>query len=149
MRAFLAKVGNVRLKWPTALLLVFGGGALIAAFLIGVSDNLPGLALVYAAVTAFLLAWAHTWRSLKRFLVLLGLSLLGFPLAVVLHNLFYALAELAAEFAGLAWVLGMLEVAFFLVAILVCPPGILVGAVGSVVLAIHRFRQNRSTVRQG
>ncbi len=55
---------------------------------------------------------------------------------MVLHNLFYALAELASDFVGLVQFLGLLEVLFFLVAVVICPPGALVGAVGAAVMAI-------------
>jgi hypothetical protein len=78
----------------------------------------------------------------KSFLILLVASLVGFPLAVVLHNGFYALAEVASDVLGLSQVLGFLEVVFFLIAIFVCPPGVLIGAVGSVVLALSRFRRD-------
>jgi len=134
---------SARSQWTTLLLFATGGCALVAALLVGVADNLPGLVLCYVAVTAFLLALVHTWRSAKRYLILLVASLLGFPLAVILHNLFYALSEVAAEFVGLVQVLGLLEVGFFLVAVLVCPPGALIGAVGAVVTAILGARQKQ------
>jgi hypothetical protein len=130
-----------RRRWTTLLFLAIGALALVAALLVGINDNPPGLILIYTAVTAFLLAWVHPWRSVKRFLILLGASLLGFPVAAVLHNLFYALAELAAEFVGLAQVLGFLDGVFFLIGVLVCPPGILVGAVGAAATAILRARR--------
>ena len=128
-----------RRRLTSLLLLAIGALALIVAFVVGIGDNPPGLALMYTAVTAFLLAWVHPWRSIRRFVILLLASLIGFPVAVVLHNLFYALAELAAEFAGLVQVLGLLEGFFFIVAVVICPPGIIVGVLGAVILAIrHR-----------
>jgi hypothetical protein len=130
-------------RWTTLLLLALGAIAMIAAFVVGINDNPPGLALTYLSVTAFFLAWVHPWRSVKRFLVLLGACLVGFPVAVVLHNLFYALSELAAQFALLAQLLGFLEGVFFIGAVLVCPPGVVVGAVGAVALAILRFLRAR------
>ena len=99
--------------------------------------------LVYLAVSAWIVAFAHRWRRVKGFLILLAASLVGFPLSVVLHNVFYALAEVASDVAGLSQALGFLEVVFFLIALLVCPPGVLIGAVGSVVLALSRFRRER------
>ena len=134
---------SARCHRTTLLLFTTGGCALVAALLVGVADNLPGLVLCYVAATAFILALVHTWRSAKRYLILLVASLLGFLLTVVLHNLFYALSEVASEYVGLVQVLGLLEVAFFLVAVLVCPPGALVGAVGAVVTAILRARQKQ------
>jgi hypothetical protein len=81
----------------------------------------------------------------KSFLILLVASLAGFPVAVVLHNVFYALAQVASDIVGLSHVLEFLEVVFFLVAILVCPPGVLIGAVGSAVLALSRRWRERNS----
>ena len=127
----------------TLVLLVVGCAFLAAALVIGVGDNPPGLVLVYLAVSAWIVAFAHRWRRVKSFLILLAASLVGFPLSVVLHNVFYALAEVASDVVGLSQALGLLEVVFFLVALLVCPPGVLIGAVGSVVLALSRYRRKR------
>ena len=101
--------------------------------------------LVYLAVSAWIVTFAHRWRRVKTFLILLVASLVGFPLSVVLHNVFYALAEVTSDVVGLSQALGFLEVAFFLIAVLVCPPGVLIGAVGSVVLALARFWKEQSS----
>jgi hypothetical protein len=127
----------------TLLLIAAGIASLSAAIVVGIPDNPPGLALVYLAVTAWILAYAHRWRQVRSFLLLLGASLLGFPLAVVLHNLLYALGTLVADVAALRLVLGSLEGAFFLVAVLVCPPGVAIGALGSLVLAMQKWRDAR------
>jgi hypothetical protein len=129
-----------RQKSVTLLLVAAGLVSLSAAIILGIPDNPPGLALVYVAVTDWILAFALRWRQVRSFLILLGASLLGFPLAVVLHNLFYALGIMVADVAPLRVVLGWLEVGFFLLAVLVCPPGVLIGAAGSLVLAIRRVR---------
>jgi hypothetical protein len=131
-------------RW-TLVLLAVGGVFLAAGLVVGVADNPPGLVLVYLAVTAWIAAFAHRWRRAKRFLVLLVASLVAFPLSVVLHNVFYALASVASNVVGLSQLLVVLEVVFFLIAVLVCPPGALIGAAGSVVLAISRFRRDRSS----
>ena len=116
-----------------------------AAFAIGISDNLPGLALCYLAVAAFILAFVHTWRQVRRFLILLGASLVGFLIFVVLHNLFYALAQISAHIVVLGQLLEYLHAVFFLVAILVCPAGFLIGAAGSVAMAVMRARGKRTS----
>ena len=66
-------------------------------------------------------------------MILLGASLIGFPLFVLLHNLFYGLGQVAADVIVLGTLLEFLHAVFFLVAIMVCPAGVLIGAVGSVV----------------
>jgi len=130
-----------KLRWTTLALIAVGCAFLAAGLVIGIADNPPGLALVYLAVSAWIAAFAHRWRRVRSFLILLVASLVGFPLAVVLHNGFYALAEVASAVVGLSQVLAFLEVVFFLIAIFVCPSGVLIGAVGSVVLALSCSHQ--------
>jgi hypothetical protein len=127
----------------TLVLLVAGFAFLAASLVIGIGDNPPGLVLVYLAVSAWIVAFAHRWRRVKSFLILLAASLVGFPLSVVLHNVFYALAEVVSDVVGLSQALGFLEVVFFLLALLVCPSGALIGAVGTAVLALSRLRRER------
>ena len=133
MKRLLGLTGMKRTRKVTLVLVTICCVSLIVAFLVGISDNLPGLLLCYVAVTALILAFVHTWRQVKRFLILLGASLIGFPLFVILHNLFYGLGQVAADIIVLGYLLECLNAVFFLVAIMVCPPGVLIGAVGSVV----------------
>ena len=133
--------GTHKLRCSTLALIAVGCAFLAAGLVIGIGDNPPGLVLVYLAVSTWIAAFAHRWRRVKSFLILLVASLIGFPLSAVLHNVFYALAEVASDVVGLTQVLVFLEVVFFLIALFVCPPGVLIGAVGSVVLALSRFRR--------
>ena len=136
------KAGN-RDRRATLILIAMGCGFLAAALLIGVNDNPPGLALVYLAVAAWILAFARRWRRVRSFVILLGVGLVGFLLSVILHNLLYALSELAADMVVLSRVLGFLGVVFFIFGVLVCPPGVLIGVVGSVVMAVRDRRRKR------
>lgn len=133
--------GTHKLRYLTIALIALGCAFLAAGLVIGISDNPPGLVLVYLAVSSWIVAFAHRWRRVKSFLILLVASLVGFPLFAVLHNVFYGLAEVTSDVVGLTQALGFLEVVFFLIALFVCPPGVLIGAVGSVVLALSRFRR--------
>ena len=113
----------------TLAFLVIGALSLAGGLLVGIDDNPPGLLLVYGAVTSFILAFAHRWREPRRFILLLGLSFLGFVVFAVLHNVFYAVGESSS----VSWVTSLMEVLHvgsFLVAVLICPPGILVGLIG-------------------
>ena len=64
--------------------------------------------------------------KLKKFLILTGSSATGFFISVLLHNLIYGL------FIAIFGVGD--ELVFFLLAIIICPIGFLVGAVGSIIL---------------
>ena len=74
---------------------------------------------------------------LKKFFLLTGASSAGFFVFVLLHNVIYGLF---IHWFGADFWKGGDEPFFFIMAIIVCPVGFLVGAVGSIVLAIRNFR---------
>ncbi len=64
--------------------------------------------------------------KLKAYLLLTGFSSAGFFIAIILHNLIFAL-------------FGVEEAVFFIIAIVICPICFLIGAIGSIVM----FRRKR------
>ena len=115
---------------------------LTAAFFVGISGNPPGLFLCYLATAALILAFVHRWRKLKSFLILLGISIIGFVVFVILHNVFYAFAEMTADIIILNYLLEFLHAVFFLIAVLVCPTGLLIGTIG--IAAVFFKKENIS-----
>jgi len=92
---------------------------------------LLGLALLILSVR-----WKQ--RTLLRvFWILAGASTAGFALGSVLHNAFYALATVTGKWPILNAAMEVLEVAFFLIATLLCPVAFLVGTVGAIVLLVR------------
>jgi hypothetical protein len=90
-----------------------------------------------------LLLLSVRWKQrtlLRTFWILAGASTAGFALGSVLHNVFYALAEITGQWPILSTAMGVLEVAFFLIAILLCPVAFLVGTVGAIVLIVRQSR---------
>lgn len=124
----------------TLIFLAICGAAAIAAALVGISDNPPGIFLALAAAVAFVLAFVHPWRTAKQFGRLLLASVLGLPLFVILHNVFEALAGMAEDIAILHGLLDGLGGAAFMLATLVCPAAFLVSVVALVVLIRNRRR---------
>ena len=114
---------------------------LIGAFIVGISDNLPGLTLCYIASVSIILAFVHSWRRIKYFSILSVASLVGFFVFAVLHNVFYALGQMVADINILRQLLDFLHALFFLIAILVCPAGFLVGIFGSIAATIAYFKK--------
>jgi len=104
----------------------------LVALAVGVSDNPPGLILMYIAITCLASALVWTWRAPRRFWILLGLALLAFPVGVFLHNLFYAFGTLAAGNKILVSLIGFLEVVFFITAVMVAGPTALVALTGGI-----------------
>ena len=64
---------------------------------------------------------------------------------VVMHNVFYALGQMAADINILGHLLDCFHAVFFLIAILVCPAGFLVGVVGSIVATMTYFKKKTGT----
>jgi len=82
--------------------------------------------------------------TLKKFFLLTGASSAGFFVSILLHNLVYGLF---IHFFGEGFWdrIGGDEPVFFIMAIIVCPLGFLVGAVGSIVLAIKKYRMAKKS----
>ncbi len=118
------------------------GAAAIAAALVGIDDNPPGIFLALAAAVALVLAFVHPWRTQKQFGRLLLTSGLGLLLFAVLHNVFDALAGTAEHIAVLHGLIEGLGVAAFLLATLVFPAAILVSVVALIVVFIRNRRRS-------
>jgi hypothetical protein len=86
------------------------------------------------------LAVVHRWRRPRSFLKLMIWSLVGFVVFAVLHNLGYAAAEYFGDVAIVHGAFEVLHVGFFLAAVMLCPAGVIVGAVGAVVMWIRARR---------
>jgi len=136
-----------KLSWSifwalVAVFVVIAGVFLIPAF----RELLMGfLFIIISGVVFFLLGVALIFLTvkekvggiLKKFLILTGASSAGFFVSVSLHNAIYGLF---IHFFGADFWNGGDEPVFFVMATIVCPIGFLVGAVGSIVLAIKKLR---------
>ena len=143
MKNYLGPTSTKSSRRVTLLWVVICCGSLIAAFIVGISGNLPGLLLCYLAAISIILAFVHSWRRVKYFFILLSASLVGFFVFVVLHNVFYGLGQMAADTNILAQLLDFFHAIFFIIATLVCPAGFLIGVVGSVVTIIAYFKKKQ------
>ena len=129
--------GTKKRRTLTFTLVGIGTVLLIGPFLLGINNRPPGLLASYVGSTALCAAFVHRWREAKKYLFLGVASLIGFALFVILHNLFYALGEKYADVVVVSQLLAGLSVVSFLAAILVCPPGFFIGAVGALVLHLR------------
>lgn len=110
----------------------------LLSLMVGIDDNPPGLALLSLGFASFILIFVHRWRSVKQFGLLLLASAVGFPVAVVLHNVLDVLAGKAGGIAVVEPVLSALAVVFFFVAVFLCPVGSLIGIVGCLVMFVRK-----------
>ena len=76
--------------------------------------------------------------KLRKFQLLAGASALGIPVFAVLHNVAYMLGIM--WFGESAWGNGD-EPVFFILAAIVCPLGLLVGGIGTIII---RMKQRRT-----
>ena len=136
----LEALSTPRNRIRTLILLAVCGVLAIAAGTVGIDDNPPGIVLAFLSACAFVLAFAHPWRASKQFLYLLVASVLGLIVFGVLHNVFQVIAGRSGGSGLFYGLLSGASVVSFLVAILVCPIGVLVGAIGAFVTSIRNRR---------
>ena len=98
---------------------------------------LMGVYFILGLVLLVLCIRTRPLKRLRRFLILTGASSAGLTVFSALHNAFYGLAELASKWPVLKHAAGGLEVAFFVVAVCVCPIGYIVGVLGSTVALLR------------
>ncbi len=139
-----------KLSWPIFWALVGVFIVIVSAFLIpAFRELLKGLPLIIiSGAVLFLLGVALIFFTvkekerglLKKFLILTGASAAGFFVSVFLHNTIYGLF---IQWFGADFWNGGDEPFLFIMAVFVCPIGFLVGAIGSIVLAIRRSRMTK------
>lgn len=96
---------------------------------------LLGLALVF-------FAWKLKIKgSLKKFLILTGVSASGFFVFAILHNFFYGFGIIAKDIIIIKYIMEALSVASFIIAVFVCPILFLIGAIGSIHLLIKKKKK--------
>jgi len=126
-----------RARALTIVLLVIAGVLAGGAALAGISDNPPGILMLYAGAFALVLGFVHPWRTSRQFRYLLYASVLGFAVFAVVHNVFEVVAGRMGGPGFVVAVLQGIQVAAFLIAVVICPPALFIGAVGAVVMAIR------------
>jgi len=104
---------------------------IITAFIIGIDDNLPGILPLFLGGIILIFAFTHNWKNAGPYLLLGFFSIVGFAVSVFLHNMFEVIG-------GEGTVLGIISAVFFLIAVILCPAGLLVGIVGSIVRALKK-----------
>ncbi len=90
------------------------------------------------AILLFLTLKKKVKGKVRKFLILTGASSAGFFISILLHNIFYGLDIIAGHIAPLHLLMEILDVAFFIIATLVCPIGFLIGAIGSIITFIKK-----------
>jgi hypothetical protein len=108
---------------------------------LGIDDNPLRVLLAYLAATAFVLAFAHPWRTPAPFLRLLFASILGFVVFVLLDSLLEPGTKNLGRGSPFLDFLHVAGTAVFMLGALIFPACLLVRGVGAVVMPIRNRRQ--------
>ena len=126
----------------TLILLAMCGLLVIAAVVVGIDENLPGILLAFLAATAFVLAFVHPWRTARKFMFLLLASILGIVLFIILNIILDTVAQNPANTGTLQDLLQSPVIdAFIIIIAMICFAAFFVGAVGSVAMFIRNRRR--------
>lgn len=135
-------ISTPRSRKMTLILLAICGVLVVAAGFTGINDNPPGILLAYLAATACVLAFAHPWRTARKFLFLLLASVLGLILFASLNILIDSIVQNPVTPAALQdWLRSSSFSALNLIVAMLCPAAFLVGAVGALVMFIRNRRR--------
>ena len=94
---------------------------------------------VAVAVVGLYFGWKKLQGRLRIFVMMMAGSVLGFFVAVLLHNAIYAVV-----FVKLLEKPDFDEPVFFIIAVVVCPIVFVVGAVGALVTLLRQRRQHHA-----
>jgi len=93
-------------------------------------------------ILVFLTLKQKVGGALKKFLILTGISAGGFFVSVFLHNIFYGLSIITNQISILSFVMEMLDIAFFIIAIFICPLAFAIGLIGTIIIFIKKKKEN-------
>ena len=126
----------------TFILLGSCGLLAIAAVVVGIDDNPPGILLAFLAATAFVLAFVHPWRTARNFIFLLFASILGFVLYIIMNIILDTAAQDPATAGALQDLLqSPVANAVSIIIAMICAAAFIVGAVGALAMFIRNHRQ--------
>jgi len=115
-------------KRPGTIQLVAIGTTLIVIGLImGISDNLPGIIVMGVGVGFIFFSLIHHWREPGQFGTLFAVSIISFPVLVLLHNIFDGVNQNIGNIPVVNQLLEGLAVISFFAAILFAPVATLIG----------------------
>ncbi|MBC8193966.1 MAG: hypothetical protein ISR87_09550 [Candidatus Marinimicrobia bacterium] len=122
----------------TKPLLAIGVILILAALGIGISDNPPGIGLTYLGITCLGFSLIHHWRSARDFGTLLAVSIISFPVMVLLHNIFDGINTQVGTIPVVNQFLNGFAVIFFIGGVLIAPAVALVAIVGGLYYLIFK-----------
>jgi hypothetical protein len=131
-------------KNKTIVFLVICVLSAIGSVIVGIDENPPGILLAFLAAIAFILAFAHPWRTVRKFVFLLLASILGIVLFIVLDIILNSTIQNPTTSGAIQ---NLIESpayeALNLVFAILIPSAFIVGVVGSIAMFIRNRRQTK------
>ena len=115
-------MNSIFLHKKTYIYLMLSIISMLAALMVSIPDNPPGIVLSFISSILLVLAFTHNFTTVKSYAILTISSIAGFVISAVLHNFL--------EVGGKGTFIELIGVFFFLVAIFICPAGLVVGIIG-------------------
>lgn len=138
---FLSLFQTTNRKWTLSLLCI-GTILIIAGNLVGISDNPPGIVMVFLGMILLFFALIHSWRKPSYYLILAGISA-GIIFLIFLGIYIYASLFLKPGSANVPTAAGNFFEAFFMLTIIfICMPGIIAGLLGAIIRGVQKKTQN-------
>ena len=122
----------------TFLLIALAIIAITIGLIIGISDNPPGIIILYAGTILLMVSFIHIWKKIWPRWPRGPGPIVPDPVFVVLHNIFFGIAELNSDARLLSEVFSFFDAMSFIIALIICPSGIVVGLGGVLILFIKR-----------
>ena len=116
--------------------------------IIAISLDEKGIIPLYVGTVIVFMGYVYRWRKSLHFIILALVCLLGFPVGVLMHNVFYGLEQLYGHFLIFHWIFEFLHIAFFILAIAFSPTGFLIGIIGLVVTLILKYKRRTQGKRE-
>lgn len=146
MKNYFIELFNEQNRKTTIVLLICSIVSIAAGLIEGIDDNPPGIILLYIGIISIMIMFVRHWRSAKKYLIFFISSIIGFIVFAILHNVMYGLHKIVGDIIVLKQLLVFLDVFSFLIAVIVCPPGVLAGAVGTM---LYLFKGRKNPAKSG
>ena len=98
IRKVLLSVNESSRQKSNLVILALAVSLVIVGLILSSRCNSLAVALIYSGVSIGIVTYIHHWRDPLSFLILIGLSIVGFPVFVVLQNAFYAFGEISKKY---------------------------------------------------
>ena len=141
IRKVLLSVNESSRQKSNLVILALAVSLVIVGLILSSRCNSLAVALIYSGVSIGIVTYIHHWRDPLSFLILIGFSIVGFPVFVLLHNAFYAFGEISENIFLLKSIFEILHAVFFIIAVAICPTGLSIGIIGLLLTLLLRWKK--------